>query len=262
MGFLSLLVWHSGPPAGGPHDGLLAQWRIDGAIQVRSNVDPTFYSLWDPGGPEGTTTAPLFSRIHTSLYQCMDSYLSSAGLGIVPFEPFFHAFPRGLEKAAINRIFLILPSRKEEREILFPFRLEMGAEGGNKHTWRAQYNGELCDDLLHGRGLWFKSRMAQLRQGKEYKKDLTPSCMLHLARGDIAQLVELRSCNWVVAITGWVSNCPGGNDSILYLNRWLTFSKSSMDRTWTVVGVGGSPRVPSSGIDPWGRGSSWPLRTA
>ena len=47
--------------------------------------------------------------------------------GIVPFEPFFHAFPRGLEKAAINRIFLILPSRKEEREILFPFRLEMGA---------------------------------------------------------------------------------------------------------------------------------------
>lgn len=55
--------------------------------------------------------------------------------------------------------------------------------------------------------------------------DLTPSCMLHLARGDIAQLVELRSCNWVVAITGWMSNCPGGNDSILYLNRWLTFSK-------------------------------------
>ena len=47
--------------------------------------------------------------------------------GIVPFEPFFLAFPRGLEKAAINRIFLILPSRKEEREILFPFRLEMGA---------------------------------------------------------------------------------------------------------------------------------------
>nr|QIB72054.1 Ycf68 [Magnolia delavayi] len=42
--------------------------------------------------------------------------------GIVPFEPFFHAFPGGLEKAAINRISLILPSRKEERKILFPFR--------------------------------------------------------------------------------------------------------------------------------------------
>ena len=42
--------------------------------------------------------------------------------GIVPFEPFFHAFPGGPEKAAISRISLILPSRKEEREILFPFR--------------------------------------------------------------------------------------------------------------------------------------------
>nr|VVV73741.1 unnamed protein product [Nymphaea colorata] len=42
--------------------------------------------------------------------------------GIVPFEPFFHVFPGGLEKAAINRISLIFPSRKrkEEREILFP----------------------------------------------------------------------------------------------------------------------------------------------
>ena len=48
--------------------------------------------------------------------------------GIVPFEPFFHAFPGGLEKAAINRIFLILPSRKEEREILFPF-LSAGTRG-------------------------------------------------------------------------------------------------------------------------------------
>ncbi|GKB12847.1 reverse transcriptase domain-containing protein, partial [Tanacetum coccineum] len=35
-----------------------------------------------------------------------------------------------------------------------------------------------------------------------------------------------------------MSNCPGGNDSIL----------SSMDRTWTVVRVGGSPRVPLLGI--------------
>ncbi|URD85885.1 hypothetical protein MUK42_24240, partial [Musa troglodytarum] len=42
--------------------------RIDGAIQVRSNVDLTFYSLMGSersGG--GTTIAPLFSRIHTSL---------------------------------------------------------------------------------------------------------------------------------------------------------------------------------------------------
>ncbi|KAK9138013.1 hypothetical protein Sjap_008607 [Stephania japonica] len=34
---------------------------------------------------------------------------------------FFHAFPEVRRKLAINRISLILPSRKEEREILFPF---------------------------------------------------------------------------------------------------------------------------------------------
>jgi hypothetical protein len=42
---------------------------------------------------------------------------------------------------------------------------------------------------------------------------------------DIAQLLELRSCNSVVAITSCLSNCTGGNDSILFLNWWLTFSK-------------------------------------
>ncbi|MBA0557565.1 hypothetical protein Golob_014626, partial [Gossypium lobatum] len=68
-----------------------------------------------------------------------------------------------------------------------------------------------------------------------------------LSSRDIAQLVELRSYNWVVVITGWVSDCPGGNDSILYLNRWLTFSKSSMDRTWTIVRASGSPRFPHLG---------------
>nr|YP_009268384.1 hypothetical chloroplast RF68 [Tsuga chinensis]BAV19290.1 hypothetical chloroplast RF68 [Tsuga chinensis] len=44
--------------------------RIDGAIQVRSNADPTFYSFVDLGGPGGgrwLSTDPLFSRIHTSL---------------------------------------------------------------------------------------------------------------------------------------------------------------------------------------------------
>ncbi|KAF7042830.1 hypothetical protein CFC21_052322 [Triticum aestivum] len=40
--------------------------RIDGAIQVRSHVDLTFYSLVG-SRRSGGTTAPLFSRIHTSL---------------------------------------------------------------------------------------------------------------------------------------------------------------------------------------------------
>jgi hypothetical protein len=42
---------------------------------------------------------------------------------------------------------------------------------------------------------------------------------------DIDQLLELRSCNSVVTITSCLSNCTGDNDSIFYLNWWLTFSK-------------------------------------
>jgi hypothetical protein len=41
--------------------------------------------------------------------------------------------------------------------------------------------------------------------------------------GDIAQLIEHRPYNWVVALTCWMLNCLGGNGSIFYLNRWLTF---------------------------------------
>ena len=125
--------------------------RIDGAIQVRSHVDRTFYSLVGSGRSGGGPPRLLSSResIHPlSVYgelslehrlrfvlngkmehltthlhrpRTTRSPLSFWGDGgIVPFEPFFHAFPGGLEKAAINRTFLILPSFQEEREILFP----------------------------------------------------------------------------------------------------------------------------------------------
>ncbi|KAG6467768.1 hypothetical protein ZIOFF_074272 (mitochondrion) [Zingiber officinale] len=65
--------------------------------------------------------------------------------------------------------------------------------------------------------------------GKRIRIEEASDYFMHapLGSGDIAQLVELRSCNWVVAITGWMSNCPGSNDSILYLNRWLTFFLSN-----------------------------------
>ncbi|KAL6006528.1 hypothetical protein ACLOJK_032021 [Asimina triloba] len=39
-----------------------------------------------------------------------------------------------------------------------------------------------------------------------------------------------------------------GNYNILYLKPDGQLVRSSMDRTWTIVGVGGSPRAPSSGI--------------
>ncbi|KAF3511654.1 hypothetical protein F2Q69_00007209 [Brassica cretica] len=68
---------------------------------------------------------------------------------------FFHALPGGLEKAAINRIFLNLPSRKEEREILFPFRLEMGADSSGQvevaavRSWtNAGWSGQVSDMRL------------------------------------------------------------------------------------------------------------------
>uniref|UniRef100_A0A6N2N9U7 Uncharacterized protein ycf68 n=1 Tax=Salix viminalis TaxID=40686 RepID=A0A6N2N9U7_SALVM len=113
-------------------------------------------------------------------------------------------------------------------------------EGGNKHTWRAQYTGELYaafgkDESLPKRNLLILSQLVgpslvQVQDGPAAPKkriEEASDSFIHapLGSGDIAQLVELRSCNWVVAITGWMSNCPGGNDSILYLNRWLTFSK-------------------------------------
>nr|VDD24764.1 unnamed protein product [Brassica rapa] len=55
--------------------------RIDGAIQVRSNVDPTFYSLVGSGRSGGDHHGSSLLENPYIPYQCMDSYLSSAGLG-------------------------------------------------------------------------------------------------------------------------------------------------------------------------------------
>ena len=125
--------------------------RIDGAIQVRSSVDPTFYSPAGSGRSGGDHHGSSLLENPYIPYQCMDGYLSSPGLGsasmgkkmkhlttylhrprttrsplsfwgdggIVPFEPFFHAFPGGLEKVAINSIFRAsLPERKNVKPFL------------------------------------------------------------------------------------------------------------------------------------------------
>ncbi|KAK8680896.1 hypothetical protein V6N13_109834 [Hibiscus sabdariffa] len=71
-----------------------------------------------------------------------------------------------------------------------------------------------------------------------------------LGSGDIAQLVELRSCNWVVAITGWVSNCPGGwavrvgEGQLLILKTSILKTKESEGGK---LSVPGSPVAGSSG---------------
>ena len=55
--------------------------RIDGAIQVRSNVDQTFYSLVGSGRSGGDHHGSSLLENPYIPYQCMDSYLSSTGLG-------------------------------------------------------------------------------------------------------------------------------------------------------------------------------------
>ncbi|KAB2084470.1 hypothetical protein ES319_A05G336100v1 [Gossypium barbadense] len=71
------LAWHTSPVQTGIQ---LLLRRIDGAIQVRSNIDPTFYSLWDLGGPGDHHGSSLLDNPYIP-YQCMDNYLSSTGLG-------------------------------------------------------------------------------------------------------------------------------------------------------------------------------------
>ena len=52
--------------------------RIDGAIQVRSNVDPTFYSI--VGSKRDYHGSSLLENPYIP-YLYMDNYLSSTGLG-------------------------------------------------------------------------------------------------------------------------------------------------------------------------------------
>ncbi|KAK8554273.1 hypothetical protein V6N13_073186 [Hibiscus sabdariffa] len=135
--------------------------------------------------------------------------------GIVPFEPFFHAFPGGPEKAAINRIFLILPSRKEEREILFPFRRdqEIGSSRLKKdlRVFRVGPRGSLnalffffpSELFLISQILAMARSLVQVQDGPAAPRkriEEASNSFMHapLGSGDIAQLVELRSCNWVV----------------------------------------------------------------
>ncbi|KAG5128855.1 hypothetical protein JHK84_035252 [Glycine max] len=53
--------------------------RIDGAIQVRSNVDPTFSSLVGSGRSGGDHHGSSLLENSYIPYQYMDSYLSSTG---------------------------------------------------------------------------------------------------------------------------------------------------------------------------------------
>ncbi|MCD9638260.1 hypothetical protein HAX54_022112 [Datura stramonium] len=81
--------------------------------------------------------------------------------------------------------------------------------------------------------------------GKRIKEMSNDFMHAPLGSGNLAQLVELRSCKWIVAIMCWMSNCQ----------TWCTHVLGILDSPLTVVGVGCSPRVPSSEISR-GRASS------
>uniref|UniRef100_M4FJ62 Uncharacterized protein ycf68 n=1 Tax=Brassica campestris TaxID=3711 RepID=M4FJ62_BRACM len=85
--------WRSRPPFGRPARRAISSvverapdncvvvpgLRIDGAIQVRSNVDPTFYSLVGSGRSGGDHHGSSLLENPYIPYQCMESYLSSTG---------------------------------------------------------------------------------------------------------------------------------------------------------------------------------------
>ncbi|KAM0932053.1 hypothetical protein DsansV1_C62g0268611 [Dioscorea sansibarensis] len=74
------LAWRT-PPVESEFETKLLLRRIDGAIQVRSNVDLTFYSLVGSGRSGGDHHGSSLLENPYIPYQCMDSYLSSTGLG-------------------------------------------------------------------------------------------------------------------------------------------------------------------------------------
>ncbi|PWA37412.1 ATP synthase subunit beta, chloroplastic [Artemisia annua] len=171
-------------------------WIIQGTLAwrtppvrtgVRSNVDLTFDSLVGSGRSGGDHHGSSLLENPYIPYQCMDSYLSSTGL----------------EKAEIKwdvSIYLSLDSKWEQT-------CHGKEEGGNRHTWRAQYNGELYaafgkDESLPKRNLLILSQLdGPAAPGKRIEEASDSFMHAPLGSGVITQLVELRSCNWVVAIT-------------------------------------------------------------
>ncbi|KAL4184807.1 hypothetical protein AMTRI_Chr10g227370 [Amborella trichopoda] len=97
---------HHSPYTLGDTRATMAGTKGHDPTRVRSNVDPTFYSLVGSRWSGGTTTTPLFSRIHTSLIsvwtiisraQTKNYEITLSFWGdreIIPFEPFFFMLSR------------------------------------------------------------------------------------------------------------------------------------------------------------------------
>ncbi|PHT26564.1 hypothetical protein CQW23_33827 [Capsicum baccatum] len=116
----------------GDAEGRASDWsevitrRIDGAIRVRSNVDPTFDSLVGSGQSGGTTMAPLFSRIHTSLISVWTAISRAQALMI--------------ESCTLTGGSLFLSNREEDQNVPLKDSTEtkMGCQerrGGRMGSW-------------------------------------------------------------------------------------------------------------------------------
>eukprot|EP01018_Ginkgo_biloba_P027140 Gb_25934 [translate_table: standard] len=210
---------HHAPYALGNTRDIMAGTKGYDPARVRSNVDPTSYSLmgswWFGGDP--LSMAPLFSRIHTSLvsvWMAISQAQAEGDGGIVPFEP-FHAFPRGPRRLdlAIRRDECLV--RKKILECL-----GLGQEGllttsflfsskffSKSFPLARKKEGEQA--YLESKVQWRVDSPAVPGKIMEKEFDLFMHAPLGLGTGDKAQLVELHSCNWVITIMGWMSDCLG-----------------------------------------------------
>ncbi|KAK8516971.1 hypothetical protein V6N12_032171 [Hibiscus sabdariffa] len=133
------LAWCTSPVRTGVWNQTSPQedrWGDSGEIQCRSNFLFT-RGIWAVRGDHHGSSLLDNPYIPYQYQELRDRpFHSGVTEGSYHSSLFFHAFPGGPEKAAINRIFLILPSRKEEREILFPFRRdqEIGSSR-KKNAW-------------------------------------------------------------------------------------------------------------------------------
>nr|GLL25503.1 putative protein ycf68 [Ipomoea trifida] len=188
---------------GGNYQAGEDRWAIR-EIQCRSN----FRSLVDPA-VRRTTTAPLFSRIHTSLsvygQLSLEHRLSSASMGKENGAP--NNASSQTKNYEINPF--ILGDGGIDQELDLAVRRMLGINNSLlglrplSHYISAMdvsiylsldSKWSRCDDLLHGRGLC-SSPGCPAAPGKRIEEVSDYFMHAPLAR-DIAQLVELRSCNW------------------------------------------------------------------
>ncbi|XP_048233583.1 transcription factor ABORTED MICROSPORES isoform X1 [Ricinus communis] len=135
---------------------------------------------------------------------------------------FFHAFPEGLEKAAINRIFLTLPSRNEGGEILFPFRRDQEIGSSRKKNVRFEIHRfpDWMDCCCGG------TENTQVNGGEELQ---FPVSSVLTCRDIIFQHPRTKYCDLLARLPSSMPLESGIHAQALISNesRWINFSNNS-----------------------------------